>query len=113
MNRNKIIKFRVTDKEEQEIRKHAEKAKMTLSDYLRKSAVMNNITVIDTGELYRLNTSLRRIGVNINQVAAVANSTNNIYAKDVSDLREQVDMIAEEVRNYFGRMVQNNGDNQV
>ena len=51
MNRNKIIKFRVTEKEEQEIRKRAEKAKMTLSDYLRKSAVMNTITVIDTGEL--------------------------------------------------------------
>ena len=113
MKRNKIIKFRVTEKEEQEIRKRAEKAKMTLSDYLRKSAVMNTITVIDTGELYRLNTSLRRIGVNINQVAAVANSTNNIYAKDISDLREQVDMIAEEARNYFGKMVQNNGDNQV
>ena len=113
MNRNKIIKFRVTDKEEQEIRKRAEKAKMTLSDYLRKSAVMNTITVIDTGELYRLNTSLRRIGVNINQVAAVANSTNNIYAKEVSDLREQVDKIAEEVRNSLENMVQNNGDNQI
>ena len=88
MNRNKIIKFRVTEKEEHEIRKRAEKAKMSLSDYLRKSAVMNTITVIDTGELYRLNTSLRRIGVNINQVAAVANSTKKIYSADITSLRE-------------------------
>ncbi len=113
MNRNKIIKFRVTEKEEQEIRKRAEKAKMTLSDYLRKSAVMNTITVIDTGELYRLNTSLRRIGVNINQVAVVANSTNNIYSSDITSLREQVNELSALVRNSLENMVQNNGYNQV
>ena len=113
MNRNKIIKFRVTEKEEQEIRKRAEKAKMTLSDYLRKSAVMNTITVIDTGELYRLNTSLRRIGVNINQVAAVANSTNNIYSADITSLREQVNELSALVRNSLEYMVQNYGDNQI
>ena len=113
MKRNKIIKFRVTEKEEQEIRKRAEKSKMTLSDYLRKSAVMNTITVIDTGELYRLNTSLRRIGVNINQVAAVANSTYNIYSSDITSLREQVNELAVLVRNSLEYMVQNNGYNQV
>ena len=113
MNRNKIIKFRVTEKEEQEIRKRAEKAKMTLSDYLRKSAVMNTITVIDTGELYRLNTSLRRIGVNINQVAAVANSTNNINSADITSLRDQLNELSALVRNSLENMVQNNGNNQV
>ena len=113
MNRNKIIKFRVTEKEEQEIRKRAEKAKMTLSDYLRKSAVMNNITVIDTGELYRLNTSLRRIGVNINQVAAVANSVHNVYANDVSYLHEQVNELSEIVQSFLKNMVQNYGNSKV
>jgi hypothetical protein len=38
-------------------------------------------------------TLLRRIGLNINQIAKRANETRSIYATDVDDLRRQYDEI--------------------
>lgn len=105
MKRDRFIKFRMNAEEEHEINKRANSAGMSLSEYVRKSAVLNNFTVFDTGELYQLNSALRRIGVNINQIAAVANSTNNIYADDVSCLTRQMQEISDLVHDTLGRAV--------
>ncbi len=33
---------------------------------------------------------MNRIGVNINQISTVANSTKSIYQKDIEDLQEEI-----------------------
>ena len=109
MNREKFIKFRVNGEEETKIKERAEKAKMNISTFVRNCALNDKITVCDSAEIYRLNSSLRAIGRNINQIATVANSTSQIYSGDISSLREQFKKISESVLEYT-KSVSGNGD---
>ncbi|MGA7181164.1 MAG: hypothetical protein WBX11_16480 [Thiobacillaceae bacterium] len=63
MNRNRRIKFRCTEQDEQTIRDKADRAKLTLSEYLRRTALGRKVvSVVDremVGELCRLGAMLK------------------------------------------------------
>ena len=88
MKRDKSIKFRVSDEELRNIREKAQKAGMTLSDYVRTNAVYGKIILYDTESIFNFGKALSAIGNNINQIAMVANSTNSIYRKDIEDMKQ-------------------------
>ena len=54
--------------------------------YIRTIAVQGVIKVYSLKELNDVYRALNRIGVNLNQIAAVANSTGSIYQKDMEDV---------------------------
>ena len=61
---------------------------MNLRAYLRKMAVDGYIVQLDMGAVVELVKLLRSISNNVNQIARRCNSTHNLYAQDVEDLRK-------------------------
>ena len=66
------IFIRVSPTEKKEIEEKARLAKKSVANYL--ISLSKNKRVVDTSKLPPLILEIRRIGVNINQIAAVANS---------------------------------------
>ena len=59
-----------------------------LRAYLRKMAVDGYIVQLDMSSVVELVKLLRSISSNVNQIARRCNSTHNLYAQDVEDLRK-------------------------
>ena len=59
-----------------------------LRAYLRKMAVDGYIFQLDMGAVLELVKLLRSVSSNVNQIARRCNSTHNLYAQDVEDLRQ-------------------------
>lgn len=68
--------------------KMAELGTTNLRAYLRKMAVDGYIVRLDMGAVVELVKLLRSISSNVNQIARRCNSTHNLYAQDVEDLRQ-------------------------
>jgi hypothetical protein len=89
--RNRQLMFRVTEEEYKMIRR-----KMILSKtknreaYLRKMAIDGYIINTDTSFLEKEFFEMHKIGVNINQIAKVANSTGTVNPEDVEKLKGMI-----------------------
>ena len=59
-----------------------------LRAYLRKMAVDGYVVQLDMSSVVELVKLLRSISSNVNQIARRCNSTRNLYAQDVEDLRK-------------------------
>ena len=59
-----------------------------LRAYLRKMAVDGYVVQLDMSSVVELVKLLRSISSNVNQIAKRCNSTHNLYAEDVEDLRK-------------------------
>lgn len=94
--RDVLIKFYVLPEEKELIEL---KMKMTkyksMSSYLRQAACYNKVIVkqYDFGDFKQMNKELNAIGVNINQLVARVNSTDNVYKEDLEFLKEKVQEI--------------------
>ena len=101
MNRNVVMKFRATEEEAAEIRRKANAAGMTVSRFLRTSAVKSQVVLYNTADIYGLRSDLRRIGNNINQIAMVVNSNRSVYQSDVTDLRKQLNEMSRSIAKHL------------
>ena len=101
MNRNTIMKFRATEEEAAEIRRKAAAAGMTISRFLRTSAVKSQVVIYDTADLFGLRSDIRRIGNNINQIAMVVNSNRSVYQSDVRELKKQFSDLSEKLNEHL------------
>ena len=61
MNRNTIMKFRATEEEASEIRRKAVAAGMTVSRFLRTSAMNSQVVLYNTADLFGLRYELRGV----------------------------------------------------
>lgn len=59
--------------------------------YLKRIAVEGEVTFYNMEEVKPLLNAMRTINNNINQIARKANETHSIHAKDVEDIRLEVD----------------------
>ena len=101
MNRNTIMKFRATEEEASEIRRKAAAAGMTVSRFLRTSAVNSQVVLYNTADLFGLRSEIKKIGNNINQIAMVVNSNNAVYRNDVRDLKKQFSELSEKLNEHL------------
>ena len=89
--KNQIL-FCVTDEEKQMIQ---EKMKLlgttNMGAYLRKMAIDGYIIKVDYSEQRKLAAEVNKIGVNINQICKRINSTDRIYAEDISELKSRME----------------------
>ena len=89
--RNCLLKFYVS---EEFIFEKMKIAKIkNLSAYLRKAAIDGKIEIHDYSGLKEINYNLRKIGVNINQIAKRINETNSIYQSDMEDIQRKVNEV--------------------
>ena len=90
-NRNRSIQLKIyVDEEEMEkINSNMERAKIKKrSDYIRQMCVFGKIISYDDLYLKKCFNELNKIGVNLNQIAKVANRTDSIYAEDIQLLMQ-------------------------
>lgn len=87
MGRRNIEKHIRFTKEEYDVvcRRSAEMGLRT-GTYIRTIAVQGVVKVFPLKELNDVHRALNRIGVNLNQIATVVNSTGSVYQKDMEDV---------------------------
>lgn len=76
-------------------------AKLRTGTFIRRMAVQGEVKMYDVRELQHLVRAFRSIGTNLNQIAAVANSTNSVTVKDIEDLQEQFQYFDRVMKNYL------------
>ena len=89
--RTKILQFRVTEDELKIIDERFKKSYAeTRGEYLRRSALSSLNIVLDVDKFMRQNRQISGIVNNINQIATRVNSTGNLYAEDLQEIREEI-----------------------
>lgn len=89
--RSKILQFRVTEDELKAIDERFRKSyAKTRGEYLRRSALSSINIVLDEDKIMAQNRQISGIASNINQIATRINSTSNIYAEDLQEIREEI-----------------------
>ena len=87
------ICVRVTPAEKKELQEKANAAHLSLSRYLVKSA--SDRKMFQTENIARLIYEIRKIGININQIAHVANSQGFILQSDLASVDRQMEAVFE------------------
>ena len=96
MNREKKtveICVRVTPAEKKELQEKADTAHLSLSRYLVKSA--SDRKMLQTENIAKLIYEIRKIGINVNQIAHVANGQRFILQSDLVSLNRHMDAVIE------------------
>ncbi len=82
----KKITIRITEREHTTIKNKAYQSRLTLNEYVKKSALDKDIIVVDG--LKDLLVEIKKIGVNVNQIARKLNQTQNINEDEKKYLKE-------------------------
>ena len=90
MPKDKKINIRLTEKEKSIIEVKAKKLNMTITKFIISSCLKDNIVIVNG--LDKVDTELRRIGNNINQLTRLANE-KIITVIDLKELRMEVNNI--------------------
>ncbi len=92
--RNIQLNVRVSEEERRLIdEKMAQIPTNKIGAYIRKMAIDGYVIHTDVTVVKDMNEELRKIGININQIARRLNSMDSIYAEDISELKEGLDKI--------------------
>ena len=84
------IEFCVTEQERQLIQsKMAQLGTKNMGAYLRKMAIDGYIIKVDYTQQKKLAAAVSWVAGNINQICRRINSTGNLYAEDVAELKER------------------------
>lgn len=95
-NRKRTIqmKFWVTEEERKMIRQKMYLSKTAnMGAYLRKMAIDGIIANVDTTYMRKQFEEMHKIGVNVNQLAKVANTTGSVSADDIEELKNMLNKI--------------------
>ena len=88
MFKDKKINIRLTEKEKSIIEVKAKKLNMTLTKFIVSSCLKDKIVIVNG--LDKVDSELRRIGNNINQIAHNTNITKNV---NDTDMRETLSLM--------------------
>lgn len=83
--------FRLNEKEYEQIKEKVEESGISQQQFLLKTALEKDI--IHIKEFQTLIFQLKKIGVNINQIAKHCNETGVISNDDIEEIKEGVNMI--------------------
>lgn len=116
--RDKFQSFRISDEEKKKIDQKAKEMfpgeKNCTSLYIRYRVLDADIgqTEILKKELKEIKYQMRKIGVNVNQIAKIANQTDYIYQKEFTEIARQLLQKTEEVDKKISALLKkrNNGD---
>lgn len=95
----KHIKF--TDEQYAIVSKKAEELGLRVGVYVKKMAIQGEIKRYDLSELRDITRSFRMIGMELNQIAKVANSTGEVTGKAVEEIKRQYDILEGVFENYL------------
>lgn len=102
------FKFRLSSDEMDIIRKNANEVNMSLSEYIRKSAVK---PIVKIEGLKDYTEQIRKIGINLNQLAVLCHQ-GKITCLELRDTQTALSGLWKEVSN-FRKDIRINGSNQI
>ena len=94
--RSRNIRFHITATEDEaaQIRRRMEEMGVTdMGAYARRMMIDGCHISIDLSDVREMVSLLRRVGLNVNQIAKRANETHSIYADDLEELQQAYDEI--------------------
>ncbi|MCI8979824.1 MAG: MobC family plasmid mobilization relaxosome protein [Clostridia bacterium] len=109
---NTAVYFRLDDKELAEIDRKAQALNLTRSEFIRQSTERERTVIIGRDELREVKAELRKIGINVNQIATLCNM-GKIQNADLSETNEALNKIWEkiyELRKQVKRINEQDGD---
>ena len=89
--RNKQIILRFTEDESEYFKNFKEKTQISnYSDFVLHLLTHFKIYVVDTKPLLKVANEINKIGINVNQIAKIANTTGNLYKNEIEELKERI-----------------------
>ena len=99
LEREVMIRFRVTPEEKARIEQKMAKLGMTnMAAYMRKMAIDGYILNLDLPVLNECASMLRRCSNSLNQIARRVNATGRLYDNDLEETRQFLEQAWEELR---------------
>ena len=97
VEKDRLIKARVSGQELQAIDKRASDLKLSRSKYIRQAALHHKVVVVGRDELKGVKSELRKLGINVNQIAVLCNM-GKITCVQLNDVKNSLDKIWSEIR---------------
>lgn len=89
--RKERLTLRMSEKEKEFLLEQMEKSRYgTFIEFILKAVSEKDIIVLDTAPLLDIAAELNKIGVNINQIAKIANSTGTISPEKIQYLKNEI-----------------------
>lgn len=101
---NKEKKIYFSSEEWKIVCQKAEAVNLRTGTYIRKIAVQGELKFYDMQQLNNLRMSFNRIGIELNQIAKVVNSTQSVYAKDIEDMQKSMKYFSGVMENYLSEL---------
>ena len=93
------MQIRLTEAEYEAIeRKFRNSGLKSRSEFIRTMIFEGYLILINEDELNKLNQLIYNVANNINQIAVRVNSTGNVYADDISEIKEGQDKIWQQLK---------------
>ena len=99
-DRNCAVLVRLTEKEKQKLKNSASAAGLKVEPYIRKLIMGIEVRPRPPDDFYKLLREINAIGVNINQIAHIANAERKISSDRIEYAVSLVDEIMEKVRDF-------------
>ena len=94
--KNRRLEIRLTEDELYEIDNRSKKLRMSRSKFLLQAALHQKIIVLDSTSIKQLTSELRKIGININQIAILCNM-GKLECVDIEDTKSEITKVWEEL----------------
>lgn len=91
--REEFIKFRVTEDEKKSIQERAEKQGLRISDFGRNMLLNGVVLMLEKEEIF----NLKKIGLNLNQLARHANSTMDLKSDKVLEECANIEILLKDI----------------
>ena len=106
-NRNNRIVFYLNDAEMTELRKKLDESKViNREEFIREMLFDGQIIRIEFAEIREMISLLRNSTNNLNQLAKKANETQNIYERDVVELRPNYEVLMSVMKDFYAKLVE-------
>ena len=94
--KNRRLEIRLTEDELYEIDNRSKKLRMSRSKFLLQAALHQKIIVLDSTSIKQLTSELRKIGININQIAILCNM-GKLEGVHIEDTKSEITKVWEEL----------------
>lgn len=99
------LQFMVSEQERDLIeQKMAQLGTVNMSAYLRKIAIDGYVVRLELPELKEMVSLLRRTSNNINQIAKRINETGRLYAADIEEILQKLDLLWQSANDILTRL---------
>ena len=103
--RNKAVSFRLTQDEYDRLMRNVDASGLSLSAYAIEKLIKQNTTIINTDGLTEVAAAVRRVGVNINQLARKANSGELVCRDEIVQMKGEFDEVWQQLKQLHPKLL--------